>query len=120
MSTLVRDLGGDMRVQLHLDAAAAKGIIERRGLSKIRHLDVNVLWLRETCARRVQPVMKVPGESIKFGPPPPFFPSQLPNQVLRMTFLGFVTFAFLGGCALNPFRFLSIRQPQQHFLNHLH
>ena len=51
-----------MNIQVHIDAAAAKGIIERRGLSKVRHIDVNVLWLQEVCARKILPVDKVPGE----------------------------------------------------------
>ena len=51
-----------MQIQLHIDALAAKGMIERKGLSKVRHLDVNVLWLQEQCARKILPVAKVPGE----------------------------------------------------------
>ena len=44
--TLSKGLGGkDLQIELHLDTTAAKGIIERRGLSKVRHVDVNVLWL---------------------------------------------------------------------------
>ena len=37
-------------------------MIERKGLSKVRHIDVNVLWLQEKCARKILPVVKVPGE----------------------------------------------------------
>ena len=66
MCTLMKDLGGeDLQIDLHLDATAAKGIIDRRGLLKVRHVDVNVLWLQETCARRAIPFSresKVPGE----------------------------------------------------------
>ena len=62
MLTLMADLGRQARMQLHLDATAAKGIIERRGLSKVRHIDVNVLWLQETCARRDIPLEKIAGE----------------------------------------------------------
>jgi hypothetical protein len=62
MVTLARDLGCKVGVQLHIDALAAKGMIERKGLSKVRHLDVNVLWLQEQCARKMLPVSKVPGE----------------------------------------------------------
>ena len=47
MATLARDLGRKVDIQLHVDAMAAKGMIERRGLSKVRHLDVNVLWQQE-------------------------------------------------------------------------
>ena len=62
MVTLAKDLGTKVQIQLHIDALAAKGMIERKGLSKVRHLDVNVLWLQEQCARKILPVAKVPGE----------------------------------------------------------
>ena len=62
LSTLFSDFGMQVKLKLHVDAAAAKGIRERRGISKVRHLDVNVLWLQETAARRDMPVLKVPGE----------------------------------------------------------
>ena len=62
MVTLVKDLGHVVGVQMHVDPAAAMGIIERQGLSKVRHIDTNVLWLQEVCARKVVPVKKVPGE----------------------------------------------------------
>ena len=63
MMTLAKDLGRKVGVQLQVDAIAAKGMIERRGLSKVRHLDVNVLWLQEQCARNVLPITKVAGEA---------------------------------------------------------
>ena len=53
-----------MIVQMHIDAAAVKGIIERRGLSKVRHIDVNVLRLQEVCASKQIPVQKDPGKEI--------------------------------------------------------
>ena len=62
LSTLLQDLGQKSQIRLHVDAAAAKGIIERKGLSKVRHLDVNVLWLQETAARKEIPINKIPGE----------------------------------------------------------
>ena len=64
MLTLLTDLGLGKRMQLHLDASAAKSIVERQGLSKVRHVDVNVLWLQETCARKMIPLEKVAGEDI--------------------------------------------------------
>ena len=62
MSTLANDLGLEVRIQMHLDAMAAKGILERQGISKVRHLDVNILWMQEQCARKILPLAKVPGE----------------------------------------------------------
>ena len=44
-----------------MDASAAKGIIERKGISKIRHLHTDVLWLQEQQLRRIMPLQKVKG-----------------------------------------------------------
>ena len=62
MCSLYKDFGLEMSIQVNIDAAAAKGIIERRGLSKVRHIDVNVLWFQDVCARKILPVDKIPGE----------------------------------------------------------
>ena len=43
--SLAKDLGIAIGVRLHIDAAAALGILERRGVGKVRHLDVGPLWL---------------------------------------------------------------------------
>ena len=60
VSTLLKDVGeSDPKVRMHMDASAAKGIIERKGLNKIRHIDVDVLWLQEQQARRLLPLEKV-------------------------------------------------------------
>ena len=40
MRSISRDLGGIMSTLLLTDASAALGIVRRRGLGKIRHLDV--------------------------------------------------------------------------------
>ena len=41
--TLVEDVGEQLKSRLLMDANAARGIIERQGLSKVRHIDVNLL-----------------------------------------------------------------------------
>ena len=51
----------DRTVGLHIDATAAKGIIERKGLNKLRHVETDILWLQEQAARRVLPLTKVLG-----------------------------------------------------------
>ena len=53
LTSLARDLGLALKVRLHIDAAAALGIIERRGVGRVRHLDVGTLWLQEQQARRI-------------------------------------------------------------------
>ena len=48
MSTLLKDFGETSpSIRMHVDATAAKGIIERKGLNKLRHIDLDVLWLQE-------------------------------------------------------------------------
>ena len=50
MRSLCADLGSDVGIRLELDATAAKGILDRQGLAKVRHIDVNCLWLQEQLA----------------------------------------------------------------------
>ena len=59
--TLCGDLGTEMKVRVHLDASAAKGMVEREGIGKVRHLEVDVLWLQEQQARARLPLLKVLG-----------------------------------------------------------
>ena len=44
-----------------MDASAAFGIVQRRGLNKLRHVELDVLWIQEQQARRLLPLRKVPG-----------------------------------------------------------
>ena len=41
---------------MHSDATVAKGIIKRRGLNKVRHIETDVLWLQEQEARWTLPL----------------------------------------------------------------
>ena len=50
VKTLCADLGSDIDIKLELDASAAKGILERQGIAKVRRIDVNCLWLQEQCS----------------------------------------------------------------------
>ena len=47
MLTLIEELGEELKARVHVDANAAKGIVERAGLDRVRHIDVNVLWIQE-------------------------------------------------------------------------
>ena len=59
--TLNKDLGEKKEVRLNLDATAAKRILERQGISKVRLIDVNVLWLEQQLAKKIIPLVKVAG-----------------------------------------------------------
>ena len=54
-----KDFGLDMGIHLHTDSSAAKGIGSRRGVGKIRHLDVNTLWLQQKISARLIKLFKV-------------------------------------------------------------
>ena len=62
IKTLCMDMGLDLGITLELLATAAKGILDRQGIAKVRHIDVNCLWLQEQCAKKIVPLTKIPGE----------------------------------------------------------
>ena len=62
MKSLCADLGSDVGIRLELDATAAKVILDRQGPAKVRHIDVNCLWLQEQFAKKMVPLAKIPGE----------------------------------------------------------
>ena len=63
MMSLMDDFGVKVTSTLRLDASAALGILQRKGVGKIRHLDVGCLWLQEKEAREQIRLAKEPGET---------------------------------------------------------
>ena len=59
---MLKDVGIDLAITLHTDASAAKGIANRRGLGKVRHIELCQLWLQDQVARGRIAVVKVRGE----------------------------------------------------------
>ena len=59
--SLCKDLDMHMRIRLHSDATAAIGIARRRGLGKLRHLDVEDLWCQEKVRDKTIEISKVLG-----------------------------------------------------------
>ena len=49
IASMLSDLGilVDNRMHISTDSSAAKGICNRRGLGKVRHIDVHQLWIQE-------------------------------------------------------------------------
>ena len=61
MQSMLRDLGIIVSVTIFTDSSAARGIIHRAGLGKLRHLETGYLWLQAAVkAKRLQ-VRKVAG-----------------------------------------------------------
>ena len=51
-----------MKIVLHSDATAAIGIARRKGMGKIRHLDVSDLWVQDKIRSGALDLVKVPGD----------------------------------------------------------
>ena len=65
MRAMLADLGLKRGIKLKTDASAAKGIASRRGLGKVRHIEVSQLWLQEKVQKGDVEVVKVPGKTNK-------------------------------------------------------
>ena len=58
---LLKDLGIDARVRVLTDASTGKSLASRRGLGKVRHIDVSELWVQEVVANGRVDIIKVKG-----------------------------------------------------------
>ena len=47
IQSLARDLGISCRLNLHVDASATMCLVNRRGLGKAKHVDMQSLWIQE-------------------------------------------------------------------------
>ena len=61
MNVIVSCLVGGANIVVHSDATAAIGIARRKGLGKIRHIDVTDLWIQDKIRSRVIQLAKVLG-----------------------------------------------------------
>ena len=60
---MAADFGIALIARIHVDASSALGILERRGVGRVRRLDVGALRLQEQALRRAVGLMKVKGTS---------------------------------------------------------
>ncbi len=61
MVAIAADLGIEIDAQLHTDASATLGIVQRQGLGKLRHIGVHYMWLQERVRDGSMAVKKVAG-----------------------------------------------------------
>ena len=59
VKSMHKEMGLKARVRVSTDASAAKGIASRRGLGKIRHIEVHQLWVQDKVASGEVEVRKV-------------------------------------------------------------
>ena len=72
---MLKDIGLHVSVTLYSDSSAARGIIHRAGLGKLRHLETGYLWLQAAVAKKRLQVRKVNGA----GNPADLFTKYLTN-----------------------------------------
>ena len=58
---LMKDLGHEKKLRLHTDSSAAKGIAQRKGVGRIRHLHTPLLWIQQKTANKELRIFKVDG-----------------------------------------------------------
>ena len=56
---MLQEIGVKLDIVIKCDASAAVGIVMRRGLGKLRHIDLTQLWLQEKVAQGALKVTKV-------------------------------------------------------------
>ena len=61
MKAMAKDFGMSLDPYLNVDASAAIGIMQRKGLGKLRHLDTQSLWIQDAVRQRRVIVEKVEG-----------------------------------------------------------
>jgi hypothetical protein len=62
LQSVARDLGLEYGIRVHTDATAAIGMCRRRGMGKIRHLDVTDLWIQQKVRSGAVDLVKVAGD----------------------------------------------------------
>ncbi len=61
LQSVLSDVGVAVQVRVHSDSTACKGICNRRGIGKIRHMAVPLLWLQDKVGKGEVTLVKVPG-----------------------------------------------------------
>lgn len=59
LQQLCREMGIEMGIRVYTDASATKGIINRKGSGKLKHIQTNQFWLQSKLAEGVLKVEKV-------------------------------------------------------------
>ena len=60
---MYKDFGQDIDIRVNTDASTAKAIATRKGLGKVRHMAVHLLWLQERVALNDLSIHKILGSS---------------------------------------------------------
>ena len=61
LAAMAREFGKEMVPWMYVDASAAIGIAQRKGIGKIRHLHTQSLWVQDAVREKRAILDKVPG-----------------------------------------------------------
>ena len=61
IQTIMRELGWSYDLKVQVDANATIGTLHRRGLGKLRHVEVEELWLQQELSRKKLTITKIKG-----------------------------------------------------------
>ena len=62
LQSVGRDLNTELSIHLYTDSSAAMGIVARKGMGRVRHIEVGELWIQDAVKQRKITVSKVKGE----------------------------------------------------------
>ena len=79
MKALMMDMGLDVGITVETDSTAAKGIAHRKGLGKVRHIEVCQLWLQEKVRNGTIKLVNIKGTQN----PADVLTKHLGNEVLK-------------------------------------
>ena len=60
--SMLYDMGVDTDIEINTDASAAKRIASRKGVGRVRHIEVHQLWVQEKVSKGEIVINKVRGE----------------------------------------------------------
>ena len=61
--SLVKDMGQERTIRVYADASAALGIVHRKGLGQVRHIDTNTLWVQQSACMTIIEYLNVAGSA---------------------------------------------------------
>ena len=67
MQNIAKDLRIYYDIHLYTDSSAAMGMVARKGMGKVRHVEVSELWIQDAVRNKVLSVNKVKGDDNPAG-----------------------------------------------------
>ena len=62
LQSVGRDLSLEHSVNIYTDSSAAMGMVARKGIGRVRHIEVGELWIQDAVKAKLLTVNKVKGE----------------------------------------------------------